>query len=299
MWVLCNSEKQPIEPDGSPLEWKRNPGDNVNTLDVIVSRVKDGQGFGFILGQGNTLVCYDLDHALDENGEIINPAVREFIELVGSFTEISSSGRGLHLFIIAELPEGVTLREYGFKKSFCEGKCYPSRFIKLTGNCLPGYDLPVQTLTKHELDTVERRIGNTSIPPVFRKARTPSQTSLSKDTNWGEVLSEVGIIHTRSQYDGKPRTYTDGTTRTALESYRIPCPNRHKHTGVEKRQHQFGPDAAILTRWDDGTCSVTCNHNACDPVNHPNLLQMLWDEIRTLRVLDAKAVLSQYSEVFT
>lgn len=299
MWVLCNSEKQPIKPDGSLLQWKQNPGDNVNTLDVITSRVKAEQGFGCILGQGNTLICYDFDHALDETGEIINPEVREFIELVGSFTEISSSGSGLHLFIIAELPEGVTLHEYGFKKSFCDGKCYPSRFIKLTGNCLQGCDLPIQTLTLGELGTIERKVGSTITQPVFRKARTPSQASISKDTNWDEVLSEVGILHTRSQYDNKPRTYTDGTTRTALESYRIPCPNRHNHTGVEKRQHQFGPDAAILTRWDDGTCSISCNHNACDPANRPNLLQMLWDEIRALRVQDAKAVLSRYAEVFT
>jgi len=300
MWVLCNQEKRPIKPDGSLLQWKQNPGDDINTLEVIVSRIKAGFGFGCILGLGNTLVCYDFDHALDEYGNILNSAVREFIELLGTFVEISSSGRGLHVFINAELPEGVILQEYGFKKTLSDGKCYPARFIKLTGNCLLGYDLPIQTLTKGELDTIEAKASNAASHPIFRKARTPSQTSISKDSNWDEILSEVGILHTRSQYDGKPRTYpADGTTRIALESYRIPCPNRHNHTGVEKRKASFGPDAAILTRWDDGTCSVSCNHNACDPAKHPNLLQMLWDEIRALRVQDAKTVLATYTEVLS
>ena len=286
MWTLCNQEKQPVKPDGSLLQWKQNPGDNINTLDTIIGRMKSGFGFGLIVGLHNSLVCYDFDNALDEKGNIINPKVREFIELVGSFTEISSGGKGLHLFVIAELPDGVTLQEYGFKKSFCDGKCYPSRFIKNTGICLAEYDLPVKTLTKGELDTIERKIGNTQIPPSFKKVKAPSETTVSYNASWDEILSEVGILHTRSQYHGKPRTYPDGTTRIALESYRIPCPNRHNHTGAEKRKKQFGPDAAILTRWDDGTSSVTCNHNACDPGNHPNLLQMLWNEIKPARSIE-------------
>lgn len=299
MWVLCNQEKIPVKPDGSFLQWKENPGDDIGTLDTIIGRMKNGFGFGLILGLHNTLVCYDFDHALDEMGNIINPKVREFIELVGSFVEISSSGKGLHLFVIAELPDGVTLQEYGFKKSFCDGKCYPARFIKLTGNCLAEYDLLVQTLTKRELDTIERKIGNNPIPPSFKKVRAPSETTVSKDTNWDEILSEVGILHTRAPYDGKPRTYPDGTTRIALESYRIPCPNRHNHTGIEKRKNRFGPDAAILTKWDDGNASVKCNHHSCDPSNHPNLLQMLWDEIWKMRAQDADEVLSKYQEVLS
>lgn len=286
MWVLCNQEKIPVKPDGSLLQWKENPGDDINILDTIINRMRDGFGFGCIVGPDNKLVCYDFDHALNDDGKIINPAVKEFIEIVGSFVEISSSGKGLHLFIIADLPDGVALTEYGFKKSFCDGKCYPARFIKLTGNCLPGYDLPIQTFRKSELDVIERKLSNTPLQSPIRKTRTATDGT---DTDWDGILSDVGILHLRSQYEGKPRTYPDGTTRTPIESYRIPCPNRHNHTGVEKRNSRFGPDAAILSKWGDGTSSLTCNHNACDPATRPNLLKMLWDEIRQLRVQDAEA----------
>lgn len=296
MWVLSNKEKAPIKEDGSLLLWKQAPGDGINTLSVIQSRFKDGYGFGLILGLNNTLVCYDFDHALNDEGNIINPDVKGLIEILGSFVEISSSGKGLHLFVNAELTEGVVLTEYGFKTTFSEGKFYPARFIKLTGNCLNGYDLPVKTLNKHEFDTIRRKISNEVIPSTFVKALTPGK-SFEKGDNWGELLTEVGILHTSSQYYGKTRTYSDGKSKTATESYRIPCPNRKNHTGIEKRKDRFGPDAAILTKWSDGTSSCTCNHNSCDPATNPNLLKMLWTEIRALRVEDARAILAQYKDV--
>lgn len=296
MWVLSNRDKVPIKEDGSLLSWKQSPGDGVNTLSVIQSRYKEGYGFGLILGQNNTLVCYDFDHALNEDGCIINPDVERLIEILGSFTEISSSGRGLHLFVNAELPEGSVLSEYGFKPTFCEGKCYPARFIKLTGVCLEGYDLPIKTLNIREFDTIRRKISNEVIKSTFEKSKTPGET-FGKNEDWEEILTEVGILHTRSQYYGKTRNYSDGKNKTALESYRIPCPNRNKHTDIDKRKDRFGPDAAILTKWSDGTSSLTCNHNVCDPSGNPNLLKMLWVEIRALRVEDAKAVLEQYRDV--
>lgn len=299
MWTLCNAEKQPINLNGNLLQWKQNPGDDINTLDIIQSRLKESFGFGCILGLQNSLVCFDFDHALDEHGSIINPKVREFIELLGTFTEISSSGRGLHAFVAADIKEGETISEYGFKKSFCDGKCYPSRFIKMTGNCLPEYDLPVQILSKSEFGTIERKLSVSSSLPSFNKTKTPSQNKILPGSNWDEILSESGIVHIRSQYYGKARTYPDGITKTAIESYRIPCPNRTSHTDFHKRQNKFGPDAAILTMWDDGTCSLSCNHNACNPANRPNLLKMLWEEIRASRIVDAKQVTSQYAEVLS
>ncbi len=313
-WVLSNKNKQPCtihsgrytsEPAkdyaiGDMLRWKEEPQDHINTLSSILKTMEmlPGYGFGVLLNEHNHLACFDFDHALDENGQIINQDVQQFIEVIGSFTEISSSGKGLHVFICIDAPETEIITEYGFKKSYGEGKFYPSRFIKMTGNCPEGFDLPVQVLNILELNTIRRRMSNESIAPLFRKATTPSQCE-SVDIKWDEILTEVGIIHTSSQYAGKSRNYPDGTCKVALESYRIPCPNRFVHTNFAKRTSQFGPDAAILTRWDDKTSSCTCNHNNCSPDQHPNLLQKLWDEIRTLREKDAKSVLSKYNEVLS
>jgi hypothetical protein len=282
------------------LRWKEEPQDHINTLEKIlkVQEVLLGYGFGIILNLQNSLVCFDFDHALDENGNIINQEVKTFIECVGSFTEISSSGRGLHVFVCADIPETKCLSEYSFKKSYGDGKFYPARFIKMTGNCVDEFDLPVQILRYDELETIKRKMSNECTPYKIRNTRL-HQTDSSSDFKWEEILSDAGILHTTSQYVGKSRNYPDGSCKTVIESYRIPCPNRFAHTNYSKRTSQFGPDAAILTKWDDGTSSCTCNHNNCSPENHPNLLQKLWDEIRETKTKDAKSTLSKYSDVMS
>jgi hypothetical protein len=297
-WVLCNQNKQPINIYGNLLQWKENPGDGINSLSVIESRLSKvpSAGFGIILNKENTLCCFDFDHALDDSGKIINTQVREFIEIVSTFVEISSSGKGLHAFINADLIEGETLAEYGFKKEFCDGKFYSARFIKLTGDCLEGYDLPIQTFGKKQFEIIRKKISSTYIAPTVQKIKVSSPSNPT-EIEWDRVLDEAGIIHIRAPYEGKPRKYPDGTSRTAIESYRIPCPNRSAHTDEAKRKGKFGPDAAILNRWEDGTSTVSCNHNSCDPANRPNLLQMLWDEIREVRVNEARKVLKYYEGV--
>jgi hypothetical protein len=310
-WVLSNKNKQPCtihsgkyltEPQkeynvGDMLRWKEEPQDHINTLSSILKtwELLPGYGFGVLLNKNNSIACFDFDHALDDNGNIINTEVRQFVEVISSFTEVSSSGKGLHVFVYVEIPDDETIYEYAFKKSFGDGKFYPSRFIKMTGNCPEGFDLPLKVLVLHELNTIRRKMSNEIISPSFRKSTSPSQCS-STELNWGDILTEVGILHTNSQYVGKSKNYPDGTCKMVIESYRIPCPNRFEHTDFTKRTSQFGPDAAILTRWDDKTTSCTCNHNGCSPDKHPNLLQKLWDEIRELRMKDAKSILSKYTE---
>jgi hypothetical protein len=283
---------------GDMLRWKEEPQDHITTLPLILKTLEmiPGYGFGVLLNHHNNIVCYDFDHALDDAGQIINPEVQQFVEVISSFTEISSSGKGLHVFVGIDIPETKILTEYGFKKSYGDGKFYPARFIKMTGNCPEGFDLPVQILNSFELDTIRRRMSNETILPSFKKTTSPTQSN-TNDIDWDEILTEVGILHTKSQYAGRSRNYPDGSCKIAVESYRIPCPNRFAHTNYAKRTSQFGPDSAILTRWDDNTTSCTCNHNNCSPDQHPNLLQKLWDEIRELRIKDAKAVLSKYAEV--
>lgn len=311
-WVLSNDRKQPCTIHsgeyvlgeekkayslGDMLRWREEPQDHITTLNRVLSvleKMPPSYGFGVILSHKNNILCFDFDHAL-ENGEIKNLEVKEFVSVVSSFTEISSSGNGLHVFVDADVPEDYSIDEYGFKEQYGDGKFYDARFIKMTGNCLDNFDVPVRVLNRHELDTIKRKISAEYIPPVFKKATRVS--SSNDELNWDEILSEVGIIHTKTNYANKTKDYGNGISKLVLESYRIPCPNRLAHTDYYKRERTFGPDAAILNRWDDGTTSITCNHNACKPESHPNLLLKLWDEIRKLRVDDANNVISKYKGI--
>lgn len=82
-----------------------------------------GDGFGVMLGGG--LACWDLDHCL-EGGRVASEAARRVLaEVVPVWTEVSMSGDGLHVFVLA--PEQKAVREPGVE--FYSR----ARFIAVTG----------------------------------------------------------------------------------------------------------------------------------------------------------------------
>lgn len=69
-----------------------------------------GVGPGFVLADGDDLVCIDLDHALDEQGRPLPWARRILDQLPRTFVEISRSGEGLHVFGRASSRPGRRIR---------------------------------------------------------------------------------------------------------------------------------------------------------------------------------------------
>lgn len=62
-------------------------------------------GVGFVFAAGGGLVGVDLDGCLDADGQPA-PWAREIVDLLDSYTEISPSGRGLHIITLGALPPG-------------------------------------------------------------------------------------------------------------------------------------------------------------------------------------------------
>lgn len=270
-WIVCNERKQPCDKrTGNLAKWRTDPKDNIITLAELetlceLEIVDRFGGFGIILGQDNLLCCVDFDHALDNNGRIINPEVESFIEDAKTFVEKSSGGCGLHAFFILESPH----EEYSLRKSFCEGKFYVDRFIKMTGSIYNGYDYPVRTIREHGFDIIKSKIGE---PEVIPKTASSDYTGGNNET-WESILNRAGIQISQSNYSGKVRH-----GKMVVESWRIECPNRAAH----KTDRPGDPSAhlAVLNKYTDGSTSVSCSHNSCSPHSHPNLLQKLWDKIK-------------------
>jgi primase-polymerase (primpol)-like protein len=91
-----------------------------------------GVGLGFVL-DGDGVVCLDLDHCLDEQGDPA-PWARTILDAVGgsSWVEVSRSGDGLHVWGTGVLPGGagrrVTVGGGGSVELYGAG-----RFIAVTG----------------------------------------------------------------------------------------------------------------------------------------------------------------------
>jgi len=85
-------------------------------------------GVGIVLSKddGNHLVGVDLDHCIDDAGNL-TPEAKEIVELLDSYTEITPSGRGLRIFVKGKLPPGA--RRKGNIEIYDD-----LRYLTLTGN---------------------------------------------------------------------------------------------------------------------------------------------------------------------
>jgi putative DNA primase/helicase len=105
-------------------------------------------GIGFVLTPEAGIVCVDIDHA--KNGTDWTPEAMAMVGALNSYTEVSPSGKGLHIWCYGHLPAGRR-RKNGVEM-------YDSgRFITVTGDHLPNTPGDLQERTA-ELAELHRRI---------------------------------------------------------------------------------------------------------------------------------------------
>ena len=87
-------------------------------------------GIGFVLSSGDPYVGVDLDGCVDpETGEI-EPWATRIVEALDSYTEVSPSGKGLHIVARGEIPANG-------KRGRVE-MYWAKRFFTMTGHTLSG-----------------------------------------------------------------------------------------------------------------------------------------------------------------
>lgn len=80
----------------NPSTWS----DSDTALNACQTHQMDGVGFVFAHGQG--YVGIDIDTCIDPATNQISDEAREIVEMFDTYTEISPSGYGLHMFIKVE-----------------------------------------------------------------------------------------------------------------------------------------------------------------------------------------------------
>ncbi len=98
------------------------------------------EGIGFVVN-GNGYCGIDFDHCRNPETGLIKDWAREYIRILDSYTEISPSEQGIHIFVKGKLPED------GRKKGDIE-MYYSRRYLTVTGNHLPG--TPTTIEDRHE-----------------------------------------------------------------------------------------------------------------------------------------------------
>jgi putative DNA primase/helicase len=127
-WVCYDGRKVPKQVTG--INAKPTDPDTWNTFDAVSKAASHFNGIGFALLKGDGLVCIDLDHVIDEDG-CIEAWALDIIKRLDSYTEISPSGSGIHVWVRAEKFGG---RCRNRRIEIYDGEHY----MTVTGNRYPG-----------------------------------------------------------------------------------------------------------------------------------------------------------------
>jgi len=122
----------------NPLTGRKASSTNPNdwsTLDDAIAAKEQYlyTGLGFVFAKSGGLVGIDIDHCRDKNTGEVSETAKDILERFPSYTEISPSGTGLHIFYKGEMPAK------GNKNTKTGVEMYAhSRYFTMTGERLPG-----------------------------------------------------------------------------------------------------------------------------------------------------------------
>jgi putative DNA primase/helicase len=106
-------------------------------------------GIGFVFKEDDPYLGLDLDHCMDPQTGQIQPWAKEIIDKMESYTEVSPSGAGVHIFVKGKLP--------GLKKKFQGVEIYDrGRFFTVTGHCLENTPNTIEERQERLIETYNR-----------------------------------------------------------------------------------------------------------------------------------------------
>ncbi|WTW96167.1 bifunctional DNA primase/polymerase [Streptomycetaceae bacterium NBC_01309] len=156
-WVRRTAAKVPLTPSGRAAS-STDPETWSSYAEACASRA--GAGLGYVLADGDDIVCVDLDHCLDARGQLAEWAADVLRLLPASFTEVSPSGTGLHVWLRSPSRPGRRVRGAG---GFAVEVYAHGRYIAVTGKRWAGTPLVLAEVGPYVLDALLDREGQMSV----------------------------------------------------------------------------------------------------------------------------------------
>lgn len=105
-WVVWKKNKRPYNPN-TLVPAKTNDPSTWGTFEEARKAVLAGkaEGVGFVFTDDDPYFGIDLDNAIDDDGKV-KPWAQAIIDKMDSYTEISQSGRGIHIIGRGRKPNG-------------------------------------------------------------------------------------------------------------------------------------------------------------------------------------------------
>jgi len=153
--------------DTDPSTWR--------SYAAAVAAKKNFCGLGCIIGEPYCGI--DLDKCRDEQTGIAEPWAERIIEELASFTEVSPSGRGFHIWIKARKPEAAICRKGRIE-------CYDhARYFAVTGRHVPNTPPTIET---RDIASFLKRLKNGELEPL-------PTTKIETDKSQSEIDFQVCV----------------------------------------------------------------------------------------------------------
>lgn len=211
-WVLWKKEKRageftkiPYQINGLPAS-STNP-DTWSTYDEVKKLSSNFSGIGFVVTKESGYIFIDFDHCLNDKQEITNPLFLNLYNKAKTYTEISPSGDGLHLFFYID--EKFEIEANRSKK--CPGfEIYNhGRYATFTENIYKGND-KIRKITPKSLNNLLKIIGYPWKEVEDNKEYVSSASnSLSDDVVFERMFKSKNGNKIRNLYNGDISEYNN------------------------------------------------------------------------------------------
>jgi putative DNA primase/helicase len=155
---------------------------------IYFSRNNDLPGIGFVFTETDDFVGIDLDECLDPASGSIKAEAQQIINRLASYTEISPSGKGVHVIARGKLPEGS--RRIGKVEMYDD-----RRFFTITGNSLHGTPAGVMDRRKEVLDVYQSLFPQSRPravqPPAQAQLEDVALIEMAKNASNGKKFKQL------------------------------------------------------------------------------------------------------------
>lgn len=189
--------KMPVTPYGKPLSVTKPEQRLVyaEAEDIYLKDPINFSGIGIIFDESMQYVGIDMDNVIDNNG-FIHDDVKNFIYNANTYTEISPSGKGLHVYMMLDKAYYLDVNRYNPKDKPYSLEIYNhSRFFTVTNNPYYGYDTSIKLYDTDTFTNLLQELGypwniSNTVSGVSSTVSPAKPTGLSDD----EIIAKINNV---------------------------------------------------------------------------------------------------------
>jgi primase-polymerase (primpol)-like protein len=145
LWMLRDGKKIPFQVSTGHFADVSNP-----KTWTTYNKVEDSKKKGFVLTEKDPFTVIDLDHCIGAQGQV-KSEITKILLYFQSYTEISPSGTGFHIWVRGKIPNAIKRTEFEIYSDL--------RYMTVTGN--PSFNCPLASC-QLQLDKVYEKYGQPS-----------------------------------------------------------------------------------------------------------------------------------------